>query len=343
MKLMPRSTAIIAIALFFLSAQGATREETLKRLDAVRAKRGGASAVAAWLNDARDGAGDRSKNALALGDVERLHVVVSEDAHVIAFRVDAFGDVRPFPGDLPKETPLKANVEATVPQEDAEALRRPPTGDEDIYVFATTERVDPDAIAAELRSASSSDDSPGPKSADRIAKRLNALPAESVSVAIVRLRVTPRRSVGTRGLSIDGDYTADDIVAYYENFSDTATRGFTPTRFPGLIHFATKQAVLSPKAKANLDSWASALTSSKLAGASFAIEGHTDDVGKDETNMALSKIRAEAVRDYLAQRGVATARLIPEPHGKKGPIREGTSDDARQANRRVDFRIVRMN
>lgn len=343
MSFMTRSTAIIAFALVSISAQGATREETLKRFDAVRAKRGDAGGLQAWLNDARDGAGDRSRNALALGDIERLHLVASEDAHVIAFRVDGFGEVRPFPGDVPTETPLKAQVEAVVPQEGTEALRRPPTGDEEIYVFATKERVDPDSIAAELRSVSSSDESAGPKIADRIAKRLNALPAGSVSLAIVSLRVGPRRSEGTRGLTIDGDYTADDIVAYYESYSDTATRGFMPTRFAGLIQFATNQNGLTLKGKANLDSWASALKSSKLAGASFAIEGHTDDVGRDETNMALSKMRAEAVRDYLAQRGVETARLIPEPHGKKGPIRAGTSEEARQANRRVDFRIVRMN
>lgn len=71
-----------------------------------------------------------------------------------------------------------------------------------------------------------------------------------------------------------------------------------------------------------------------------AIEGHTDDVGRDEANLSLSERRAASVMRWLVERGVSEARLESHGYGETRPIVPNTSNAARAQNRRVDFRIV---
>lgn len=71
------------------------------------------------------------------------------------------------------------------------------------------------------------------------------------------------------------------------------------------------------------------------------IEGHASADGRREHNMALSKRRAEAVRDHLVRRGkVDAARLEAEGHGPDRPIADNETKEGREANRRVEFMIV---
>jgi OOP family OmpA-OmpF porin len=67
------------------------------------------------------------------------------------------------------------------------------------------------------------------------------------------------------------------------------------------------------------------------------IEGHTDDRGPIEFNRTLSQQRAEAVRDYMVKKGVATERLEPKGFGPDRPVQPNTTAEGRAANRRVDF------
>jgi OOP family OmpA-OmpF porin len=67
------------------------------------------------------------------------------------------------------------------------------------------------------------------------------------------------------------------------------------------------------------------------------VEGHTDDTGPRDVNVRLSKERAESVRQYLVKKGVRPNRLSSEGYGPDKPVVEGTSDDARAKNRRVEF------
>jgi outer membrane protein len=65
------------------------------------------------------------------------------------------------------------------------------------------------------------------------------------------------------------------------------------------------------------------------------VEGHTDSVGTEEYNQALSDRRAKAVFDYLSSRGVDPARLSSIGHGELKPIADNTTAEGRQLNRRV--------
>jgi len=72
----------------------------------------------------------------------------------------------------------------------------------------------------------------------------------------------------------------------------------------------------------------------------ISVNGHTDDVGSDAYNKALSERRAQAVRDYLVKAGLPSGILTVEGHGKSLPLVKGTSDAARAKNRRVELGLV---
>ena len=71
------------------------------------------------------------------------------------------------------------------------------------------------------------------------------------------------------------------------------------------------------------------------------IAGHTDNVGSPETNIKLSKERAESVRQYLLQTyGLPQNMVIAQGYGETQPIASNDTPDGREKNRRVVFRIT---
>ncbi|MDW8363664.1 MAG: OmpA family protein [Myxococcales bacterium] len=70
------------------------------------------------------------------------------------------------------------------------------------------------------------------------------------------------------------------------------------------------------------------------------IEGHTDDRGNRERNIALSQRRAQTCLEYLVRRGVARERLSAQGFGPDRPITDNSTPEGRTANRRVEFHIV---
>jgi outer membrane protein OmpA-like peptidoglycan-associated protein len=69
----------------------------------------------------------------------------------------------------------------------------------------------------------------------------------------------------------------------------------------------------------------------------LAVEGHTDSIGSDEYNQNLSEQRAEAVRDYFVQQGIASASVEARGFGKTEPIASNDTPEGRQQNRRVEL------
>ncbi len=104
------------------------------------------------------------------------------------------------------------------------------------------------------------------------------------------------------------------------------------------VTFETASAVLTGQATTVLDGFARAL--SGQGNIKAEIVGHTDNVGSPSFNMALSKQRAAAVREYLIAKGVAGNLLSTTGYGQEQPVASNDDDAGRAMNRRVDFRIV---
>ena len=84
------------------------------------------------------------------------------------------------------------------------------------------------------------------------------------------------------------------------------------------VFFDTDQTDLSPTARETLDKQAQWL--SRYAQYSFTIEGHADERGTREYNIALGARRAQNVRDYLVSRGIAAQRMRTISYGKERPV-----------------------
>jgi outer membrane protein OmpA-like peptidoglycan-associated protein len=69
------------------------------------------------------------------------------------------------------------------------------------------------------------------------------------------------------------------------------------------------------------------------------IEGHTDDVGSDESNFNLSQRRANSVKSYLVGQGIESSRLSTSGLGEGSPVAGNDTSTGRQQNRRVEVII----
>lgn len=71
------------------------------------------------------------------------------------------------------------------------------------------------------------------------------------------------------------------------------------------------------------------------------IAGHTDNVGTPESNLKLSLNRANSVKNYLVNHGIAAARITTQGYGDTQPVASNDSDDGRQKNRRTVVLIIK--
>jgi len=78
-------------------------------------------------------------------------------------------------------------------------------------------------------------------------------------------------------------------------------------------------------------------------GMELEMSGHTDNVGDDGANLSLSESRALAVRQYLEENGVSGSHLTSRGYGEKMPVATNDTDEGRQLNRRVEFKILKVN
>lgn len=76
-------------------------------------------------------------------------------------------------------------------------------------------------------------------------------------------------------------------------------------------------------------------------GVRVEISGHTDNTGSASYNVQLSEKRAAAVNNYLVSQGISAGRLIPKGYGSQQPIADNDSEEGRQKNRRIEFKIIK--
>ena len=107
----------------------------------------------------------------------------------------------------------------------------------------------------------------------------------------------------------------------------------------GDIHFGYDEATLTEEARATLERHALWLQNHRET--KVTIEGHCDERGTVDYNLALGDQRARAARDYLLNLGVAAERLNAISLGKERPLDPASNEEAWAKNRRAHFVLVR--
>jgi peptidoglycan-associated lipoprotein len=114
---------------------------------------------------------------------------------------------------------------------------------------------------------------------------------------------------------------------------DPTSAGYFQTAVGDRVLFAVDQHTLTPEAQTVLAAQAAWLTQN--AAFTAIIEGHADEQGTREYNLALGARRATAARDYLVSRGVAPDRLRTVTFGKERPIEICSNEACYAQNRRA--------
>lgn len=105
------------------------------------------------------------------------------------------------------------------------------------------------------------------------------------------------------------------------------------------VYFNFDQYVLTDGAKTALVNNAGLLRAAPSV--NIVIEGHCDERGSDEYNLALGQKRAMATKDYLVSLGVAANRMSVISYGEELPLDAARTPEAWAKNRRADFKIKR--
>lgn len=129
-------------------------------------------------------------------------------------------------------------------------------------------------------------------------------------------------------------YSLDEIVSMMAN--GESVEGKTICAIDDDILFDFGKANIKPASYDYLDRLAETLIRTN---SHIVVKGHTDNVGSDEANLALSKNRAESVANYLRKKGVPSSKLSTEYYGMTKPIADNNSEEGRAMNRRVEFEI----
>ncbi len=104
------------------------------------------------------------------------------------------------------------------------------------------------------------------------------------------------------------------------------------------IYYDYDSDVLRDDARATLDEKLRVLNANPSA--RLRIEGHTDERGSDEYNLALGRRRADQAKRYLADRGIDASRIETMSFGRERPAVSGSNEEAWAQNRRGEFQIV---
>jgi OOP family OmpA-OmpF porin len=105
------------------------------------------------------------------------------------------------------------------------------------------------------------------------------------------------------------------------------------------VHFDYKKSNLTPEAKAELDRAAQIMQDNPDV--VLELQGNTDNVGSAKYNQALGEKRADAVFNYLKDKGINPDRLKAVSFGEGKPVAPNTTDAGRAQNRRVDLVIIK--
>ena len=164
------------------------------------------------------------------------------------------------------------------------------------------------------------------------------MPHRSTLVALVAAAVLAGCSMPKSG--------SDDATYYYSNKGASAVAPVRPMPTPvvnqpgpqgvaRIVYFDFDKYVVKPEYRSVVEAHANFLKSRR--GAKVTLEGHTDERGGREYNLALGQRRAEAVRNALTVLGVPDNQIDPISWGVEKPASLDKTEQGYQLNRRVEF------
>ena len=144
---------------------------------------------------------------------------------------------------------------------------------------------------------------------------------KNVLLVIFATLILSACSTAKKSGSVDGDvYTGKDTIEYLAS------------GVPDRVFFATNKSSLTTASRATLRKQATFLRKNKKL--NVTIEGHADERGTREYNLALGERRANAARDYLMTYGISGKRISVISYGKEKPVNAASTPLAWSQNRR---------
>jgi OOP family OmpA-OmpF porin len=139
---------------------------------------------------------------------------------------------------------------------------------------------------------------------------------------------------GELAMNLDASYTVNNglrVAVSEQGMLDAALAN-------RIIEFESGKAALTDAGKAVLDQMSVALL--RLKDKKVEVIGHTDNAGSRAGNLSLSQARAEAVKTYVAGRGVHPDMVSVSGEGPDRPVADNRTPEGRARNRRIEFKVV---
>ena len=150
------------------------------------------------------------------------------------------------------------------------------------------------------------------------------------SVLLVIMAAIILSACATKTTKKVGDYEISKISG--DTYAGEETVKYLATGVPDRVFFATNKSILTTASRDILRKQAAWLRENKNINVS--VEGHCDERGTREYNLALGERRANAAKDYLMTYGISGNRIAVISYGKERPVNAGSSPLAWSQNRR---------
>jgi OOP family OmpA-OmpF porin len=160
----------------------------------------------------------------------------------------------------------------------------------------------------------------------------------------VLFRNQPTTSVITQNVTRTDTVRVTSVDTVYRDRMDNAVAGgaggaggagANATVVIGVVNFDFDRAEVSSDARRILDDIAASMSRPEANRLRLILTGNTDAIGGESYNNRLSERRAEAVRAYLATKGISAERLTPRAAGEQNPVASNNNPEGRATNRRV--------
>jgi peptidoglycan-associated lipoprotein len=180
----------------------------------------------------------------------------------------------------------------------------------------------------------------------RLVRGVFAVPGRGVPLALVIGLAASLAVTGCKKKSAEEDDLSGGSGD--TEFSDGATEdgegayGSEPERVRelGSIYFDYDDASIRGDARTTLKANSQAIQG-RSEWKTVTLEGHTDERGSEEYNLALGERRANAAKQYLVDLGIPSSRMVTVSFGEASPAVQGHDESAWRWNRRVEFKVSR--